>query len=65
MTRISKRIRAMGYKPCAGCARRRAKIKAAFTAAKQGVETARASYLRQVGKTPSRRASVIQVVRIR
>ena len=65
MTRISKRIRAMGYKPCAGCARRRAKIKAALVAAKQGVETARASYLRQVGKAPPRKGGVTQVVRVR
>ncbi len=55
----------MGYKPCAGCQRRRAKIKAAVTAVKHGVETARASYLRQVGKAPPARGGVTSVVRVR
>ena len=37
-------------KGCAGCARRRAKIKAAYEATKQGAKTARQLYLQNVGK---------------
>ena len=53
-------------KNCAGCARRRAKLKAAYEATKQGAKTARQVYLEKVGKIePEQRAGqTTSVVRV-
>jgi len=62
MRKIVNRIR-----NCGGCAQRRKKIAAAYHAAKQGIQVAKTSYLRQTGQTaiPDRQAGVTRVVRVR
>lgn len=52
---------------CGGCAQRRKKISAAYNAAKQGLQVAKTSYLRQTGQQaiPDREARVTRVVRVR